>query len=160
MGVVTFEMELQIPPARMFKAFVLDDPLIPVLLPQTIKDVVAVWKAMAIPAPPLKASASGSSKFARFAHFNRFALASRQFNSVKHRVDELGKEKLKFAYTIVEGDALMKELEKISDEINFEAGLDSGCVCKSKYYATEQGRDHGGADQGRRREGHRNVQGH
>ncbi|KAI6698897.1 hypothetical protein NL676_019016 [Syzygium grande] len=75
MGVVTFEMELQIPPARMFKAFALDDHLAPVLLPQTIKDVVAVWKAMAIPAPPLKASASASSKFVRFAHFNHFALA-------------------------------------------------------------------------------------
>ena len=42
MGVITYENEItsSIPPAKMFKAFVLDvDKLIPKILPQTIKCV-------------------------------------------------------------------------------------------------------------------------
>ena len=42
MGVITYDMEItsSIPPARMFKAFVLDgDNLIPKILPQAIKSV-------------------------------------------------------------------------------------------------------------------------
>lgn len=58
---------------------------------------------------------------------------------MKHRVDELDKEKLVYSYTIIEGDALMGTLEKISNELNFEAGPDGGCICKStsKYYTKE-----------------------
>lgn len=58
---------------------------------------------------------------------------------MKHRVDELDKEKLTYSYTIIEGDALMGTLEKISNELKFEVGTDSGCVCKStsKYYTKE-----------------------
>ena len=42
MGVITYQMEVtsSIPPAKMFKAFVLDaDNLIPKILPQAIKSV-------------------------------------------------------------------------------------------------------------------------
>lgn len=44
MGVVSYSMEVStsIPPARMFKAFVLDDNLVPSILPQAIKSVETV----------------------------------------------------------------------------------------------------------------------
>ncbi|OWM71175.1 hypothetical protein CDL15_Pgr011302 [Punica granatum] len=58
---------------------------------------------------------------------------------MKHRVDELDKEKITCNYMIVEGDALMGALEKISNELKFEVGLGGRCVCKStsKYYTKE-----------------------
>lgn len=44
MGVVTYSMDVctSISPARMFKAFVLDDNLIPSVIPQAIKSVETV----------------------------------------------------------------------------------------------------------------------
>ncbi|KAK6254434.1 hypothetical protein SCA6_015739 [Theobroma cacao] len=85
MGVVTYEMEVAttIPPAKMFKAFVLDsDNLIQKILPQAIKSVVTL-------------EGDGG------------------------------------AGIIKQGDALMGALEKISNEIKFEAAYDGGSVCKS-----------------------------
>ncbi|XWS38977.1 hypothetical protein CRYUN_Cryun18bG0010200 [Craigia yunnanensis] len=96
MGVVTYEMEVAttIPPAKIFKAFVLDsDNLIPKILPQAIK--------------------------------------SSQFKYTKQRIDGIDKEKFTYSYTVIEGDALMNTLEKIANEIKFEAAADGGTVCKS-----------------------------
>ncbi|XAR48670.1 hypothetical protein NMG60_11031561 [Bertholletia excelsa] len=58
-----------------------------------------------------------------------------QFKSVKHRVDLLDKEKMTYAYTMIEGDALMGILESISYEVKLEPSPTGGCIGKniSKY---------------------------
>ncbi|PKI40700.1 hypothetical protein CRG98_038955 [Punica granatum] len=106
MGVVSYSMEVStsISPARMFKAFVLDDKLIPTILQQAIKSVETV-------------EGDGGPGTIKLVHFG----------DVKHRVDELDKEKLRYSYTIIEGDALMGALEKITNELKFEAGQGGGC---------------------------------
>ncbi|PKI40701.1 hypothetical protein CRG98_038956 [Punica granatum] len=124
MGVVSYSMEVStsISPVRMFKAFVLDDKLVATILPQAIKSVETV-------------EGDGGPGTIKLVHFGDAST----FNSVKHRVDELDKEKLRYSYTIIEGDALMGALEKITNELEFEVGPDGGCVCKntSKYYTKE-----------------------
>ncbi|KAK4786682.1 hypothetical protein SAY86_010515 [Trapa natans] len=126
MGVVTYSMEVctSIPPARMFKAFVLDDNLIPTVLPQAIKRVEIV-------------EGDGGAGTIKLVHFGDAS----SFKMVKHRVEELDKEKLTYSYTIIEGDALMGTLEKIENELKFEdgAGCNCGCICRStsKYHTLE-----------------------
>ena len=62
--------------------------------------------------------------------------AASQFKFMKHRIDALDKENFTFGYSVIEGDALLSTLEKISNEIKFEVSPDGGCICKStsKYY--------------------------
>ncbi|GLU08442.1 hypothetical protein SLE2022_253550 [Rubroshorea leprosula] len=117
MGVVTYEMEVAtaIPPAKMFKAFVLDsDNLIPKILPQAIKSVVIL-------------EGDGGAGTIKQVNFGEGS----QFKSVKHRIDGIDLEKFAYSYTVVEGDALMNTLEKISNKIEFEASPNGGSVCKS-----------------------------
>ncbi|RVW39981.1 Major allergen Pru ar 1 [Vitis vinifera] len=59
------------------------------------------------------------------------AIKSSQFKYVKHRIDELDKEKMIYKYTLIEGDALMDKIEYISYEISFEASPDGGCKSKN-----------------------------
>uniref|UniRef100_A0A5B6Z718 Putative major allergen Pru ar 1 n=1 Tax=Davidia involucrata TaxID=16924 RepID=A0A5B6Z718_DAVIN len=112
MGVVTYDMEIttSIPPAKMFKAFVLDaDNLIPKILPQAIKSVEVIEGD----------GGPGTVKLITFGEGS-------QFKSVKHRVDGVDKENFTFSYSIIEGDALMDILESISYEIKIEASPDGG----------------------------------
>ncbi|RVW99215.1 Major allergen Pru ar 1 [Vitis vinifera] len=100
MGAITYEMEVtsSIPPAKMFKAFVLDvDNLI----------LRSFHKPL-----------------------------SSQFNYVKHWIDSLDKENFTYCYTIIEGDALMDNLESIYYEVKLVASPDGGSICKniSKYH--------------------------
>ncbi|KAK6254437.1 hypothetical protein SCA6_015753 [Theobroma cacao] len=122
MGVVTYEMEVatSIPPAKMFKAFVLDaDNLIPKVVPQAIKSSELLEGD----------GGPGSIKKITFGEGS-------QFKYVKHKVDGIDKENFSYSYSVIEGDALMNTLEKISYETKFVAGPDGGSVCKStsKYY--------------------------
>ncbi|KAJ0034188.1 hypothetical protein Pint_24430 [Pistacia integerrima] len=112
MGVFTYEMEVttKIPPAKMFKAFVLDgDKLIPKTVPEAIKNVALIEGD----------GGPGS-----------------QFNYVKHKVEALDKENFSYSYSVIEGDALMKSLEKITYEIKIASSPDGGSICKSnsKYF--------------------------
>jgi len=54
---------------------------------------------------------------------------------VKHRIDEVDKDKLVCKYTMIEGGPLGDKLESIAYEVKFEATSDGGCLCKmtSKY---------------------------
>ncbi|THG03855.1 hypothetical protein TEA_000569 [Camellia sinensis var. sinensis] len=109
MGVVTIteEYALPIPPARAFKALILDgDNLIPKLLPQAFKSIDVI-------------QGDGG-----------------PFKSVKHRVDEVNKEAFKYRYTLIEGDLLMGKFEKICYEMELVPTLDGGSISKStsKYY--------------------------
>ncbi|KAJ9699694.1 hypothetical protein PVL29_005524 [Vitis rotundifolia] len=110
MGVITYEMEITspIPPAKMFKAFVLDSDN---LIPKICLRLSSVLK-------PLK-EVEGS-----------------QFNYIKHRIDGINKENFTYSYSVIEGDALMGTLESISYEVKLVASLDGGSICKntSKYH--------------------------
>ncbi|XP_021290913.1 major allergen Pru av 1-like [Herrania umbratica] len=122
MGVVTYEMEVatSIPPAKMFKAFVLDaDNLIPKVVPQAIKSSELLEGD----------GGPGSIKKITFGEGS-------QFKYVKHKIEGIDKENFSYSYSVIEGDALMNTLEKISYETKFVAGPDGGSVCKStsKYY--------------------------
>ncbi|XVE65566.1 hypothetical protein DITRI_Ditri08aG0010000 [Diplodiscus trichospermus] len=122
MGVVTYEMEIatSIPPARMFKAFVLDgDNLFPKVVPQAIKSCEVLEGD----------GGPGSIKKITFGEGS-------QFKYVKHKVEAIDKENFSYSYSVIEGDALMNTLEKINYETKFVAAPDGGSICKSisKYY--------------------------
>lgn len=57
--------------------------------------------------------------------------AGGQFKYVKHRVDELDKEKMVYKYTLIEGDGELDKLEYVNYEISFEASPDWGCKGKN-----------------------------
>ncbi|KAJ0034968.1 hypothetical protein Pint_24422 [Pistacia integerrima] len=122
MGVFTYEMEVvtKIPPTKIFKAFVLDgDSLIPKIAPQAIKNVELIEGD----------GGPGSIKKITFGE-------GYQFDYVKHKVEALDKENLTYSYSVIEGDALMKSLEKITYEIKIASSPDGGSICKSisQYY--------------------------
>ncbi|GKV31406.1 hypothetical protein SLEP1_g40097 [Rubroshorea leprosula] len=60
-----------------------------------------------------------------------------QFKYVQHKIEAIDKESFRYNYNVIEGDALMNTLEKISYETKFVAGSDGGSICKSssKYHA-------------------------
>ncbi|XP_057957679.1 major allergen Pru ar 1-like [Malania oleifera] len=116
MGVVTFNEEITtaVPPAKIFKALVLDfDTLIPKLLPQHIKNVETIHGD----------GGPGTVKQINFAEGS-------QYKFVKNRTDGIDKENFAYSYSIIEGDALTEKLECISFEIKYEAAGDGGSVCK------------------------------
>ena len=55
---------------------------------------------------------------------------------MKQKVEALDKENFVYSYSVIEGDALMNTLEKITYETKLELSADGGSVCKttSKYY--------------------------
>lgn len=55
---------------------------------------------------------------------------------MKHKVEVVDKDSFTYNYSVIEGDALMNGLEKISYETKLEASADGGSICKSisKYY--------------------------
>ncbi|GLT45740.1 hypothetical protein SLA2020_195490 [Shorea laevis] len=126
MGVFTYEMEGEmevntaISPSRMFKAFVLDsDKLIAKIVPQAIQNVEFTEGD----------GGPGSIKKITFGEGS-------EFNYVKHKIEAIDRESFTYNYNVIEGDALMNTLEKISYETKFVAGPDGGSICKSssKYY--------------------------
>uniref|UniRef100_A0A5B7B3B5 Putative major allergen Pru ar 1 n=1 Tax=Davidia involucrata TaxID=16924 RepID=A0A5B7B3B5_DAVIN len=122
MGVVSFTEEFTspIPAPRLFKALILDaDNLIPKIAPQAIKSVELIEGN----------GGPGSIKQMNFAQGSHFKY-------VKHRIDALDKDNMTYAYTLIEGDALMDKLESISYEIKLESSPDGGCIGKntSKYH--------------------------
>ncbi|MBA0710645.1 hypothetical protein Golax_009920, partial [Gossypium laxum] len=65
-----------------------------------------------------------------------FGHAGSQFNYMKEKVEALDKDKLVYRYSVIERDALMNKLEKITYETKLEASPGGGSICKtsSKYY--------------------------
>ncbi|XP_023917002.1 major allergen Pru ar 1 [Quercus suber] len=122
MGVFTYEAETTtvIPPARLFKAFVLDaDNLIPKIAPQAIKSAEII-------------EGNGGPGTIKKVNFGEGS----QFNYVKHRIDEIDNANFTYGYSLIEGDALTDKLEKISYEIKLVASPDGGSILKStsKYH--------------------------
>ncbi|CAN4088576.1 unnamed protein product [Withania somnifera] len=58
------------------------------------------------------------------------------FKSIKYRVDELNEETYTYKYTLIEGDGLVDNLEKITYDVKFEQSADGGSISKviSAYY--------------------------
>ncbi|KAE8730947.1 Major allergen Mal d 1 [Hibiscus syriacus] len=122
MGVFTYESEVitAIPPAKMFKACILDgDNLIPKVVPHAFKSVEYIQGN----------GEPGSIKKVTFGEGS-------QFKYMKQKVEALDEENFSYTYSVIEGDALMNKLEKITYETKLEASPDGGSVCKttSKYY--------------------------
>ncbi|KAM7463116.1 hypothetical protein LguiA_031237 [Lonicera macranthoides] len=125
MGVVTYTDEFASPVSapRLFKALIVDaDNLIPKIIPQAVKSIETIEGD----------GGPGSIKQMNF-------IEGSHFKYVKHRIDALDKENLTYAYTLIEGDALMDKIESISYEIKLEASPEGGCKGKntSKYYPKE-----------------------
>ncbi|KAF2313854.1 hypothetical protein GH714_018337 [Hevea brasiliensis] len=117
MGVVTYELEVAspVPPAKLFKAFVLDsDNLIQKVIPKAISNV-EILEGDGRPGTVRK---SLSRK------------ASSQFKYSKHKIEAIDKKNLKFSHSVIEGDMLMNVIEKITYYIKFQQSPDGGCICK------------------------------
>ncbi|KAL5541894.1 hypothetical protein UlMin_009604 [Ulmus minor] len=122
MGVFTYESEFTstIPPARLFKAFVLDaDNLIPKIAPQAIKSAEIIEGN----------GGPGTIKKITFGEGS-------QFNYVKHQVEGIDNDNFTYSYSLIEGDALSEKIEKISYETKLVASADGGSIIKnsSKYH--------------------------
>ncbi|XP_022848816.1 major allergen Pru ar 1-like [Olea europaea var. sylvestris] len=122
MGVNTFTDEhcSAVAPLRIFKASIVDSHnLIPKLVPQAIKSIEFIQGN----------GGTGSIKQINFAEGGGFG-------SVKYQIDELNDKTLTYKYSLVEGDALIEGLEKITYEVKFEPSPDGGSISKvtSKYY--------------------------
>ncbi|KAJ0092887.1 hypothetical protein Patl1_24965 [Pistacia atlantica] len=102
MGVVTDELEVTCahPPAKMFKAFVLEaDNLFRKVLPQEVKSGELLEGDEGV----------GSIKKVTFVEGDKTTY-------LKHKIDAIDKENFVFCYTSFEGDFLVNKFEKISHE--------------------------------------------
>nr|GLL41117.1 major allergen Pru ar 1-like [Ipomoea trifida] len=122
MGVSTYTDEQTSPvsPSRIFKASIVDSHnLIPKLMPQAIKSIEILQGN----------GGTGSIKQINFPEGS-------SLKSIKYYIDELNEETLTYKYTLVEGDALLDQLEKITYEVKFEKTAEGGSISKvtSKYY--------------------------
>jgi hypothetical protein len=105
MGVITYtdEYTSPIPPARLFKALVIDAHiLIPKLLPQAVKSIEIIQGD----------GGAGSIRQITFAEGSKFS-------TVKNRIDELNEKTYSYKYTVIEGDALADKVELIVHEVQF-----------------------------------------
>ncbi|KAL2463196.1 Major allergen Pru ar 1 [Forsythia ovata] len=125
MGATTFtdEHTSAVAPSRIFKASIVDSHnLIPKLVPQAIKSIEFVQGN----------GGAGSIKQINFAEGGGFG-------TVKYQIDELNEDTLTYKYSLVEGDALIEGLEKITYEVKFEPSPNGGSISKitSKYYTKD-----------------------
>ncbi|KAK6161053.1 hypothetical protein DH2020_004443 [Rehmannia glutinosa] len=117
MGVITYEHEVpsSIPPARLFKSFILDaDNLIPKVLPGAFKSFEILEGDGGVGTVKLITFGEGS-----------------QYKSAKHRIDGIDEENHIFKYSVIEGDVLGDALDSISYVVKVEAGPHGGSVCKT-----------------------------
>ncbi|XP_050378744.1 major strawberry allergen Fra a 1.08-like [Argentina anserina] len=117
MGVFTYESEFTsvIPPARLFKAFILDaDNLIPKIAPQAVKSTEILQGDGGVGTIKKINLGEGS-----------------EYSYVKHQIDGIDKDNFVYKYSMIEGDAISDKIEKISYETKLVASSDGGSVIKS-----------------------------
>ncbi|KAL0462721.1 UNVERIFIED_CONTAM: Major strawberry allergen Fra a 1.08 [Sesamum latifolium] len=124
MAITTFtdEYTLPNPPSRIYKPSIIDSHnLVLKLMPQAIKSIEIIQGD----------GSAGSIKQINFAEGS-------PFKCVKYRVDKLNEKTFTYGYTLIEGDSLVANLEKITYEVKFEQPADGGSNSKvtSKYYTT------------------------
>ncbi|XP_062150335.1 major pollen allergen Bet v 1-F/I-like [Alnus glutinosa] len=115
-----FEATSVIPPARLFKSFVLDaDNIIMKVAPQAFKGSENIQGN----------GGPGTIKKITFAEGSHL-------HHIKQRVDEIDHANYKFSYSVIEGSPLGDTLEKISKEIKIVAVPGGGSILKitSKYH--------------------------
>ncbi|XP_062176059.1 major pollen allergen Bet v 1-M/N-like [Alnus glutinosa] len=122
MGVFKYEDEATsvIPPARLFKSFVLDaDNLIPKVAPQNVSSAENIEGN----------GGPGTIKKITFTEGSHFKY-------MKHKVDEIDHANFKYCYSVIEGGPLGNTLEKISYQIKIVAAHDGGSILKitSEYH--------------------------
>ncbi|XP_057470695.1 major allergen Pru ar 1-like [Actinidia eriantha] len=128
MGVINFDIEIPspIPPAKMFKASVLDaDNLAHKMMPDAIKSVETLEGD----------GGPGTIKLTTFGEGS-------QHKFVKQRVDAIDKENFTYSYTIIEGDVLTNTFESIFYHIKIVASPDGGSICKTRSIYTTKGDAH------------------
>ncbi|KAK4586579.1 hypothetical protein RGQ29_023649 [Quercus rubra] len=116
MGVFTHESQetSAIPPARLFKAFVLDsDNLIQKVLPQAIKSTEIIEGN----------GGPGTIKKITFGEASKYKYA-------KHRIDALDPENCTYSFSLIESDALT-DIASVSTEMKFVASPEGGSIMKS-----------------------------
>jgi len=117
MGVFTYESETSsvIPPARLFKSFVLDaDNLLPKVAPQAIQKIETLEGDGGV----------GTVKKTTFGEGSPFKF-------VKQKVDVVDHANFIFAYTVMEGDVVSDTIEKATYECKIVAGPNGGSILKS-----------------------------
>ncbi|XP_015573307.1 major allergen Pru ar 1 [Ricinus communis] len=118
MGVFTYSDEYTspVPPARLFKALILDsNNLIPKLMPQIVKSIEFVQGDGGV----------GSIKQINFQE-------GHQLKYVKNRIDAIDPENWSYTYSLVEGDGLLDKLESVVYQVQFLPGQDGGSINKMK----------------------------
>ncbi|KAK4558288.1 hypothetical protein RGQ29_007864 [Quercus rubra] len=116
MGVITHESQgtSVIPPARLFKAFILDgDNLIPKAVPQAVKSIEII-------------EGNGGPGTIRKITFGEGS----KYKYGKHRIDVMDPEHFTCCYSVIEGDGLSDKLESISTETKIVASPDGGSIVK------------------------------
>ncbi|KAJ4958012.1 hypothetical protein NE237_025123 [Protea cynaroides] len=121
MGVTSISKELScpIPPARIFKAAVLDSHnLLPKILPDKIKSIEVQGSGGA-----------GSIKQINLAEDGPFAF-------IKHRIEELDEANFTVKFTLIEGGVIGEKIEKVVNIVQFVASADAGSIIKvtSEFY--------------------------
>ncbi|XP_043694794.1 major allergen Pru ar 1-like [Telopea speciosissima] len=121
MGVTSISNEFNcpIPPARIFKAAILDaHNLLPKILPDKIKSIQIHVDGGA-----------GSIKQINLADDG-------PFDFIKHRIEELDEQNFKCKFTLIEGAVIGEKIEKVVDTVQFVASADGGSICKatSEFY--------------------------
>ncbi|KAJ4959291.1 hypothetical protein NE237_026402 [Protea cynaroides] len=121
MGVTSISNELScpIPPARIFKAAVLDaHNLLPKILPDKIKSIEVQGSGGA-----------GSIKQINLAEDGPFPF-------IKHRIEEIDEVSFKVKFTLIEGAVIGEKIEKVVDTVQFVASADGGSIIKvtSEFY--------------------------
>ncbi|CAH2057540.1 unnamed protein product [Thlaspi arvense] len=138
MGMITYETEItsSIPPAKLFKSFVLDaNNLIPKVFLQAIKSVEIL-------------EGDGGLVTIKLATFSEAKKAQSHYRHAKQRIDGIDKENFTYCYSIIEGDGIDKEnftycysiiegdalgetVESISYETKILPSPEGGSICKN-----------------------------
>ncbi|KAL2469621.1 major allergen Pru ar 1-like [Abeliophyllum distichum] len=115
MGVFSFvhELKTNVSPKRMFKALITHNHEVLPKVSPTIKSIETVQGDGGV----------GSIQKTIFSDDS-------PFKTLKNRVDFLDAENYVSKFTLIEGDALGDQLEKICYEMKFEDSKDGGCVIK------------------------------
>ncbi|XP_057785624.1 major strawberry allergen Fra a 1-3-like [Salvia miltiorrhiza] len=113
--IVDQEISCSLPPAKLFKAFVVDaDELMPKVIPNFFKSFETVEGDGGV----------GSIKLITFTG------EGGDIKPAKHKIVEIDEEKQVFKYDLVEGGILGEDLEFVSYVFKFETSGDGGCTIK------------------------------
>ncbi|KGN47407.1 major allergen Pru ar 1 [Cucumis sativus] len=125
MGIFTYENEVTsvVPPAKLFKAFILDaDNLYSKIIPSHPQTEIVGGDG-----------GPGTIKKITFSHGG-------ESKTIVHRLDIVDEVSLTYKYTVLEGDLISETIDQIVKEIKVTEGPDGGSILKStSIYHTKEG---------------------